>query len=115
MNQTQSLAKPDEAVSPHAPSPASQLPPKTRKDLALNVLTRKEPVTKLAQQHQVSRKFLYQQADKADTALDTAFTERHHDQKVLLYLPVTKAWIRMCVVALVLVPEFVSWRDRVPS
>lgn len=103
MNQTQSLAKPVEAVPPHAPSQASQLPPKERKELALNVLTRKEPITKLAQTHQVSRKFLYQQADKADTALESAFTERHHDQKVLLYLPVTKTWIRMCIVALVLV------------
>ncbi len=103
MNQTQSLAKPVDAVSSHTSSPASQFPPKKRKELALNVLTRREPVTKLAQTHQVSRKFLYQQADKADTALEAAFAEHTHDQKVLFYLPVTKAWIRMCVVALVLV------------
>ncbi|MCP4396320.1 MAG: hypothetical protein GY801_03280 [bacterium] len=62
-----------------------------------------EPVTNVAQQHQVSRKFLYQQAEKADTALETAFAEPANGQKVLFYLPVTKAWIRMCVVALLLI------------
>jgi len=103
MNRTQSLAKHVETISSQTSSPASQFPSKKRKELALNVLTGTEPVTELAQKHRVSRKFLYQQANKADMALDTAFAEHTHDQKVLFYLPVTKAWIRMCVVALVLV------------
>ncbi len=103
MNQTQVNAISVEAVPPNTPFPASQLPPKQKKELAITVLARTEPVTSLAQQHQVSRKFLYQQAEKADMALDTAFAEHTHDQKVLFYLPVTKAWIRMCVVVLVLV------------
>ncbi|MCP4603654.1 MAG: hypothetical protein GY847_24580 [Proteobacteria bacterium] len=63
---------------------------------------RTESVTSLAQQHQVSRKFLYQQAHKAEEALETAFADPPHDQRVLFYLPVTAAWIRMCVMALVL-------------
>ncbi|MCP4396617.1 MAG: hypothetical protein GY801_04840 [bacterium] len=71
--------------------------------MAITVLARTEPMTSLAQQRQVSRKFLYQQAEKADSALETAFAEPANEQKVLCYLPVTKAWIRMCVVALVLV------------
>jgi transposase-like protein len=73
MNQTQSFAQSVEAVPPNTPSPASQLSPKQRKELAITVLARTEPVTDVAQQYQVSRKFLYQQAKKADTALETAF------------------------------------------
>ena len=103
MNQTQSFAQSVEAIPPNTPAPASQLPPKQRKELAITVLARTEPVTDVAQQHQVSRKFLYQQAEKADTALEAAFAESPHDQKVLFYLPVTTAWIRMCVVALLLI------------
>lgn len=103
MNQTQTQAQFVETVPPYTPSPASQLPANRRKELAITVLARTKPVTDLAQQHQVSRKFLYQQAAKADTALETAFAESPHNQKVLFYLPVTTAWIRMCVVALLLI------------
>jgi len=103
MNQTQTCARTIEAAPSNMSSPASQLAPDQRKELAINVLGRTEPVTCLAQQHQVSRKFLYQQAHKAEQALDTAFAESPHDQKVLFYLPITTAWIRMCVVALVLI------------
>ncbi len=103
MNQTQSLAQSVEAVPPNTPSPASQLPPKQRKELAITILARTEPVTDVAQKHQVSRKFLYQQAEKADAALETAFAEPANEQTVLFYLPVTKAWLRMCVVALLLI------------
>lgn len=95
---------PSREANPSKPlSPASQLSPQQRKELAITVLARTEPVTSLAQQHQVSRKFLYQQADKAETVLETAFGESNTDQKVLFYLPITKAWIRMCVVALLLI------------
>lgn len=79
------------------------MPPNQRKELAITVLARTEPVTKVAQHHQVSRTFLYRQAKKADTALEVAFAEPANEQKVLFYLPVTKAWIRMCVVALLLI------------
>ncbi len=103
MNQTQARATTIEADPSNTPSPASQLAPNQRKELAMNVLGRTEPVTQMAETHQVSRKFLYQQAHKAEQALDTAFAESPHDQKVLFYLPITSAWIRTCVVALVLI------------
>ena len=41
-------------------SVSANLPPSTRKDLALRVLAKTEPVSRIAIQHQVSRKFLYQ-------------------------------------------------------
>jgi hypothetical protein len=64
-----------------------------------------QPVAQLAQQHQVSRKFVYHQAHKAQQALDDTFTTERpaRDDRVLFYLPVTKAWIRQFVLALVLI------------
>jgi len=57
----------------------------------------------LARQHQVSRKFLYQQADTATQALTRAFDRVPKDDDVLFTLPVTKAWLRQLVLALVLI------------
>ncbi len=84
-------------------SPATSLGPTERKKLSLQVLTRSESVSHLAQNYQVSRKFLYQQAAKASDALDETFTAPTDNDKVLFYLPVTKNWIRQFVLALVLI------------
>ncbi|NTV65368.1 MAG: hypothetical protein HGA65_17800 [Oscillochloris sp.] len=66
-------------------------------------MTRSEPVTELAERHEVSRKFLYQQADKGAQALEQAFQPlAPMDDEVLFYLPVTKAWLRQVVLGLVL-------------
>jgi hypothetical protein len=74
-----------------------------RQQLALQVLARTEPVTELSARHQVSRKFLYQQADQGEQALAQAFQSPPvHDEEVLFYLPVTRAWLRQVVLALVL-------------
>jgi hypothetical protein len=56
----------------------------------------------LAREHQVSRKFLYQQADTARLALDGAFDPPRPDDDVLFQLPVTKAWLQQLILALVL-------------
>jgi len=50
--------------------PASCCP----KSLAIEVLSKTEPISRLAAQHQVSRKFLYQQGHKANEALDATFS-----------------------------------------
>jgi len=82
---------------------ASRLGPAERKKLSLQVLAQAEPVSRLAQSHGVSRKFLYQQAAKASDALDETFTPPVDDDKVLFYLPVTKNWIRKFVLTLILI------------
>ncbi len=82
---------------------ATSLGPTERKTLSLQVLTRSESVSHLAQNYQVSRKFLYQQAAKASDALDEAFTSSTDNDRVLFYLPVTKNWIRQFVLALILI------------
>ena len=53
--------------------PAKQLGPQQRQDLAIQVLSGTEPISELARQHEVSRKFLYQQVHTAEAALSAAF------------------------------------------
>jgi hypothetical protein len=74
-----------------------------RQDLAVQALAGNQPISKLAEQHDVSRKFIYQQAGKAQEALDDVFDKSAaDDDKVLFHLPVTKAWLRQLILALVL-------------
>jgi hypothetical protein len=82
--------------------PAHLLPPRQRQDLALQVLAGSQPVAQLARQHQVSRQFLYRQADTAQLALESAFDPPPLTEDVLFQLPVTKAWLRQLILALVL-------------
>jgi len=57
----------------------------------------------LAREHEVSRKFLYQQAHAAQDALIQGFDRDSKSQDILFHLPVTKAWLRQLVLALVLI------------
>ena len=84
-------------------SPATCLGPAERKTLSLQVLAKTDPVTHLAQNYQVSRKFLYQQAAKAQQVLDRTFDPPQPDKRVLYYLPITKDWICQFVLCQVLV------------
>ena len=76
------------------PCSAHLLPPRQRQDLALQVLAGSRPVAQLARQHQVSRQFLYRQADTAQLALEDAFDPPPSTEDALFRLPVTKAWLR---------------------
>jgi hypothetical protein len=51
---------------PQKSATAARLGPAARKGLSLQVLAQTEPVSRLAQNHGVSRKFLYQQAASPD-------------------------------------------------
>ena len=83
--------------------PAQRLLPQERRDLAIQVLAGAQPVSDLAREHEVSRKFLYQQAHTAQDALTRAFDPEPKTEKVLFYLPVTKAWLRQLVLGLVFI------------
>src|SRR4029077_21232636 len=83
--------------------PAQQLDPHQRQDLAIPVLAGSDTVSDLARQHQVSRKFLYQQVHTAEEALDDAFAPSRRPDDVLFSLPVSQAWLRQLVLALVLI------------
>jgi hypothetical protein len=82
---------------------AQRLLPQERRNLAIQVLAGAQPVSDLAREHEVSRKFLYQQAHTAEEALNEAFSPASRSDDVLFYLPVTKAWLRQLVLALVLI------------
>ena len=83
--------------------PAQQLAPQQRQGLAIQVLAGTETVSELARQHEVSRKFLYQQVHTAEKALSEAFAPSSRHDDVLFYLPVTKAWLRQLVLGLVFI------------
>jgi hypothetical protein len=93
-----------ETTSPTPTAPAQRLLPHQRQHLAVQALAGSRPITQLADEHRVSRKFVYQQADKADSALRDAFGGQAgpEDHRVLFYLPVTTAWLRQLVLALIL-------------
>ena len=74
--------------------PANGLNPQQRQRLALEALAGIQPLSRLADEHDVSRKFLYQLTGKAQQALDHAFAPKPDDQKVLFTIPVTKARLR---------------------
>jgi hypothetical protein len=74
---------------------AHQLEGAQRPGLAIDILAGNGSVTELAERHQVSRKFLYQQANKGEQALTEVFSPPPPaEEKVLFYLPVTKAWLK---------------------
>lgn len=83
-------------------SPAVVWTPQDRKDLSVKVLARLQPITDLAEEHGVSRKFLYRQAAVATQALDEAFTPIEEDRRVLFYLPVTRDWLKQFSLAVIL-------------
>jgi hypothetical protein len=87
----------------HGTSAAARLGPAERADLSVQALSGGESITRLAQRHDVSRKFVYEQKTKACKALQETFTSPPDEQKVLFHLPVTKDWIRQFVLAQVLI------------
>ncbi|MEO1299429.1 MAG: hypothetical protein AAFW75_27375 [Cyanobacteria bacterium J06636_16] len=86
-----------------SPSIAASLSPDIRKDIAIQMLSRSESVSHLADQHQVSRKFIYQQGPQAQQALDESFAPAAADDEVLFYLPVTQNWLFQLILGLVLI------------
>ena len=82
---------------------AASLSPDVRQDIGIRVLSRSQPISDIAATHQVSRKFVYQQGDKAQQALDESFAPSQGDDEVLFYLPVTKNWLYQLILGLVLI------------
>ncbi len=81
--------------------PAQGMGPEQRQALALQALGGAFTITALAEQADVSRKFVHQQIDLAQQALEQAFAApAADDEAILFHLPVTKKWLRMNVVSL---------------
>lgn len=84
-------------------SVASRLHPLHRQEIAVKVLSRQEPITEIAKEEQVSRKFVYQQQAIAQLALNQAFEKKEPEQEVLYYLPITQKWIFQLILALIFI------------
>ena len=67
------------------------------------MLARTEPISHLAAKHKVSRKFVYQQGNKAQQALDDSFAPSPADDEVLFHLPVSKSWLYQSILGLLLI------------
>jgi len=82
---------------------ARRLPPEQRQRLALDALAGTQPIARLAADHDVSRKFVYQLADQAEQALVNAFAPPPPaDDTVLFFLPVTERWLKRLILSLLL-------------
>lgn len=90
------------AADQPAASPASLLDAAARQQLALDALAGR-PISALAADNCVSRKFVYQQLDRARQGLDLAFDPPDEPDDLLFWLPVTKSWLRQLVLSLVLI------------
>src|SRR5260221_14783353 len=102
MFQTTVFAAPFQ-VAAGAACPAKALGADQRQQLAVQALAGSVTITALAAQADGSRKFVYQQVATAQQALDQAFAPTPAaDDAGLYYLPVSKRWIRMVVLALLL-------------
>ena len=85
------------------PCAARLLSPRQRQQLALDALAGR-PISDLARRHGVSRKFVYDQQQIAQDALDRAFAPAPPpEEEVLFYLPVTRSWLTQLALALVLI------------
>ncbi|MEO0707655.1 MAG: hypothetical protein AAF050_18585, partial [Cyanobacteria bacterium J06649_5] len=82
---------------------AASLSPDTRQEIGIQALSRSQSISHIAATHQVSRKFVYQQGDKAQQALNESFAPSQGDDDVLFHLPVTKTWLYQLILGLVLI------------
>ena len=83
--------------------PAAKLLSTQRIELAVQAMISSTNISNLASEHQVSRKFVYQQKDKAQVALNDAFAATAPDDTVLFNFPVTKTWLNQLTVSLTLI------------
>jgi hypothetical protein len=82
---------------------AKTLGPGERMAISVQALAGHQTITGLAGGAGVSRKFVYQLRDRAQTALADAFAPTIADDQVLFHLPVTKDWLRQTALGLTLI------------
>ncbi|MET3134562.1 hypothetical protein AAKU55_004862 [Oxalobacteraceae bacterium GrIS 1.11] len=83
--------------------PAAKLPEADRINLAVQALAGTATISDLAAGHDVSRKFVYEQANKARASLAEVFASSAPDNEVLFELSVTKTWLRELTLGLPLI------------
>ncbi len=83
-------------------STARTLSGQQRAELAIETIKHNRPITELSAQHNVSRNFLYDQKDKALSAINDKFISPiiEEDEKPLYYIAITKSWIKQFIICL---------------
>ena len=84
-------------------SRAANLKPEQRKQLFIEMQSSPQTVTAYAKREGVSRKFLYQQQQKGNEALEKGFNKPKDESDILYWLPVTKNWIFQVILALIFI------------
>ncbi len=82
---------------------AASLPPAARKTLAIEVLAQTQPISHIAVQQQVNRKFLYQQHLRLISGRTEGSIQCFIRFLPLFYLPITKTWVWQLILALILI------------
>ena len=96
----------------HNSSVAANLKPEQRKKLFIEMQSSPQTVTAIAlravakpiaNREGVSRKFLYQQQQKGNEALEKGFNKPKEESDILYWIPVTKNWIFQVILALIFI------------
>lgn len=76
-----------------------------RQEIGIQAIGGYTPISHVASRHGVSRKFVYQQKEKALSGIARAFDKTTSDnaEKVLFYIPVTKQWLCQVILALIFI------------
>lgn len=82
--------------------PAKSMSSDDKKSLAIKTITGKQTISAIANDYQVSRKFVSEQKQKILTVINEVFDKTADDDKVLYQIPVTKNWLKQCVISLAL-------------
>ena len=87
----------------HNLSVAASLKPEQRKQLFIEMQSSPQTITAIANREGVSRKFLYQQQQKGNQALEQEFNPSPEESEILYWIPVTKKWIFQVILALIFI------------
>ena len=73
-----------------------------RAELAIEAIKHNQPITELSAEHNVSLSFLYDQKDKAVSAINDKFISPiiEEDEKPIYYIAITKSWIKQFIICL---------------
>ena len=76
-----------------------------RQEIGIHAIGGYTPISHVADRYGVSRKFVYQQKEKALIGIAKAFNKSasNEGEKVLFYIPVTKQWLCQVVLALIFI------------
>ena len=85
-----------------------RIPSKTKLEIGLQAISRKQPIVDIAQRYDCSRTTVYKQQEKIIQAANKAYECENNE--ILFYIPVTKKFIEQIVVGLFLICKS-SYRD----